>query len=101
MPPEWGTYLPAAIEEAELQIKFEGYLNKEKARIEQARVMEKKTLPPDIPYAEISGLRIEARQKLDRQRPATLGQASRIPGVSPADIAVLTVWLTRYERTAP
>ena len=101
VPPEWGAYLPAAIEEAELQIKFEGYLNKEKARIEQARVMEKKTLPPDIPYAEISGLRIEARQKLDRQRPATLGQASRIPGVSPADIAVLTVWLTRYERTAP
>ncbi len=98
VPEAWGVYLPAAIEEAELQIKFEGYLRKEQARIEQARVMEKKTLPPDLPYEGITGLRIEARQKLARQRPATLGQASRIPGVSPADIAVLTVWLTRYER---
>ena len=100
VPAEWGDFLSAAIEEAELQIKFEGYLSKEQARIEQARVMEKKALPADLPYADISGLRIEARQKLDRQRPATLGQASRIPGVSPADIAVLTVWLSRYERSA-
>ena len=98
VPEAWGKYLPAAIEEAELQIKFEGYLNKEQARIAQARAMEQKALPPDIPYADISGLRIEARQKLGRQQPATLGQASRIPGVSPADIAVLMVWLTRRER---
>ena len=98
MPEAWGTYLSAAVEEAELQIKFEGYLNKEQARIAQAREMERKALPPDVPYQDISGLRIEARQKLSRQQPATLGQASRIPGVSPADIAVLTVWLARQER---
>ena len=100
VPEAWGEYLPAAVEEAELQIKFEGYLSKEQARIAQARAMEKKALPPDLPYQEISGLRIEARQKLSRQQPATLGQASRIPGVSPADIAVLTVWLSRNERSA-
>ena len=53
----------------------------------------------DVDYDQISGLRIEARQKLSRQQPTTLGQASRIPGVSPADIAVLTVWLARNERS--
>ena len=99
VPAEWGRYLSAAVEEAELQIKFEGYLSKEQARIEQARALEQKALPADLPYQDISGLRIEARQKLSRQQPATLGQASRIPGVSPADIAVLTVWLSRYERS--
>ena len=99
VPEAWGTYLQAAAEEAELQIKFEGYLSKEQARIAQARAMETKTLPANLPYQDISGLRIEARQKLIRQQPATMGQASRIPGVSPADIAVLTVWLSRYERS--
>ena len=99
VPDDWGSFSPAAIEEAELQIKFQGYLEKEQVRIEQARVMEKKALPPDIPYQEITGLRIEARQKLSRQQPSTLGQASRIPGVSPADIAVLSVWLTKYDRS--
>ena len=99
VPAEWGRYLSAAVEEAELQIKFEGYLSKEQARIEQARALEQKALPTDLPYQDIAGLRIEARQKLSRQQPATLGQASRIPGVSPADIAVLTVWLSRYERS--
>ena len=55
-------------------------------------------MPEDIVYAGISGLRLEARQKLDRQKPRSIGQASRIPGVSPADIAVLMVWLSRKER---
>ena len=100
VPPEWGTFMRASEREAELVIKYEGYLNKEKAQIEQARVMEKKALSPDIPYMQIEGLRTEARQKLDRQKPLSLGHASRIPGVSPADIAVLTVWLSRHERTA-
>ena len=98
VPDEWGEYLPASIEEAELAVKFEGYLSREKARIKEARVMEEKELPPDIRYAEISGLRLEARQKLDRQKPLSIGQASRIPGVSPADISVLMVWLSRKER---
>ncbi len=100
VPEDWGVFDRAAVEEAELQIKFEGYLSKEQARIEQARAMEEKALPGNLPYEDIGGLRIEARQKLSRQRPQTLGQASRIPGVSPADIAVLTVWLSRYERSA-
>ena len=98
VPEEWGSYSASAIEEAELTVKFEGYLNKELNQIKQARVMEEKALPEDAPYMDISGLRIEARQKLSRQRPRSLGQASRIPGVSPADIAVLMVWLTRWER---
>ena len=98
VPEEWGSFLPSSIEEAELTVKFEGYLSKEKARIKEARVMEEKELPGDIVYADISGLRLEARQKLDRQKPRSIGQASRIPGVSPADIAVLMVWLSRKER---
>ena len=98
VPEEWGSFLPSSIEEAELTVKFEGYLSKEKARIKEARVMEEKDLPGDIVYADISGLRLEARQKLDRQKPRSIGQASRIPGVSPADIAVLMVWLSRKER---
>ena len=98
VPPEWGDYLPSSIQEAELTVKFEGYLNKERARIREARVMEEKELSPDISYADIEGLRLEARQKLDRQKPLSLGQASRIPGVSPADINVLMVWLSRKER---
>ena len=98
VPEEWGEYLPSSVEEAELTVKFEGYLEKEKARIRQARVMEDRALPRDIEYAAIDGLRLEARQKLDRQKPLSLGQAGRIPGVSPADIAVLTVWLYRKER---
>jgi tRNA uridine 5-carboxymethylaminomethyl modification enzyme len=60
--------------------------------------MENALLPPDAPYLTIDALRIEARQKLDKQRPRSLGQAARIPGVSPADIAVLMVWLGRRER---
>ncbi len=98
VPPEWGEYLPSSVEEAELTVKFEGYLSKERARIKEARVMEEKELPPDIRYADIDGLRLEARQKLDRQKPLSLGQASRIPGVSPADINVLMVWLSKKER---
>ena len=98
VPDEWGSYLPSSVEEAELAVKFEGYLSKEKARIREARVMEEKALSSDISYADISGLRLEARQKLDRQKPLSLGQASRIPGVSPADIAVLMVWLAKKER---
>ncbi len=98
VPEEWGSFLPSSIEEAELSVKFEGYLSKEKARIREARVMEEKELPQDICYAEISGLRLEARQKLDKQKPLSIGQASRIPGVSPADIAVLMIWLSRKER---
>ena len=92
LPPDWASS-PAAREQAEIQIKYEGYLQKEMAQIRQARAMEEALLPRDADYAAMSALRLEARQKLAAQRPLSLGQASRIPGVSPADVAVLMVWL--------
>ena len=65
------------------------------AQIKKFRAMEEEKLPPDAPYEHMDALRLEARQKLAKQKPLSLGQASRIPGVSPADIAVLMVWLKR------
>ena len=78
-------------------MKYAGYLNKQEAQIRRARAMENALLPEDAPYAEISALRLEARQKLARQKPRSLAAASRIPGVSPADIAVLMVWLEKQK----
>ncbi len=86
-------YTQAALHQAQIQIRYQGYLEKEAAAIRKAKAMGNRRLPHNIPYESIESLRIEARQKLSKQKPMTLGQASRIPGVSPADIAVLTVWL--------
>lgn len=80
-------------EEAEIKLKYEGYIKRQLAQAEQFRKMEEKLLPTDIDYDQIYGLRLEARQKLDKIRPKSLGQASRISGVSPADISVLIIWL--------
>ena len=77
----------------ECDIKYEGYLNKSRAQIERAKKLEEKKLPKDMNYGKISGLRLEAREKLQRVQPVTLGQAARISGVNPADITVLMVWL--------
>lgn len=79
---------------AEIYVKYEGYLKKGREQIERAKKLEEKALPPDIDYNEIEGLRLEAREKLEKIRPASLGQAARISGVNPADIAVLMVYLT-------
>ena len=79
--------------EVETDIKYEGYLKLEKEKISKFGKLEKKKLPSDIDYASITGLRIEARQKLDKMKPGNIGQASRISGVSPADISVLLVYL--------
>ena len=79
----------------ETEIKYEGYIKKQQRLIREARSAEEKTIPPDIDYDDVSGLRIEARQKLDKVKPETLGQAGRISGVSPADVAVLTIYLER------
>ena len=76
-------------------IKYSGYIKKQESLIEEQQKLEKKTLSQDIDYMQIEGLRIEARQKLNKVKPLNLGQASRISGVSPADIAVLIVWLKR------
>ncbi len=96
--PELQSASPAAAEQAEISVKYEGYLRKQEAQLQKARAMESRLLPENAPYLSMDALRIEARQKLDRQRPRSLGQAARIPGVSPADIAVLMVWLGRQER---
>ena len=79
------------VKTAETTVKYEGYLNKSRTQIERAKKLEEKKLPPDINYWEIGGLRLEAREKLERVRPLTLGQAGRISGVNPADITVLMV----------
>lgn len=86
-----------AAEQVELTVKFEGYLAKQRRSVDRAQAMERRALPADADYASMSGLRVEARQKLDRVKPETIGQASRIPGVSPADIAVLTTYLGRFK----
>lgn len=83
------------LESAETEIRYAGYLEKENKEIEKAARLEEKRLPPDIDYFSIDGLRLEARQKLDAVRPLNLGQAGRISGVTPADIAVLMVWLKK------
>ena len=83
------------IDTVEIDAKYEGYLQKGLEQIEKAKRLEEKLIPDDIDYLSIQGLRIEARQKLDKIRPKNLGQAGRISGVSPADIAVLMVYLTK------
>lgn len=83
---------------AENEIKYEGYIKMEERRIEKFRQMESRYLPETIDYASISGLRLEARQKLNLIKPRSLGQAGRISGVSPADIAVLLVYLESRKR---
>lgn len=86
------------ITQLEVQIKYEGYIGKQLAQIERFKRLEKKQIPEGINYLEIDGLRIEARQKLDAIRPMSIGQASRISGVSPADINVLLVYLEKCRR---
>lgn len=85
-------------EQAEIKIKYDGYIKRQIAEAEQFKKTESRMLPEDIDYSEVYGLRIEARQKLDKIRPKSLGQASRISGVSPADISVLIIWLEQKNK---
>jgi tRNA uridine 5-carboxymethylaminomethyl modification enzyme len=88
--------LPRAVrEQVEIVLKYSGYIEKQQRQVEDFRRMEKRLLPEDIDYMSLAGLRIEARQKLDKIRPLNIGQASRISGVSPADIAALMIYLER------
>jgi tRNA uridine 5-carboxymethylaminomethyl modification enzyme len=83
------------IQQVEISVKYAGYIDRQQAEINKLRSLEEKQIPTHLDYAVIPSLRTEARQKLAKIRPATLGQASRISGVSPADVGVLMVWLKR------
>ncbi len=92
--PEWKDCDTRVLGELITSCRYEGYLEKQKAAIEREKKMEDRLIPPDIDYLNMHGLRLEARQKLDKIRPLNLGQAARISGVSPADITVLMVRLS-------
>lgn len=86
------------IEQVEIEIKYEGYIERQLRQVEQFKKMEKKKIPADLDYDDVPSLRLEARQKLKSFHPVSVGQASRISGVSPADISVLLVYLEQYKR---
>ncbi len=86
-------------EKAETEIKYEGYIARQQAQVDEMLRLESKHLPDDIDYSAIEGLRLEAREKLSKVRPLSVGQASRISGVSPSDISVLNIWLEKNRRT--
>ena len=93
--------LPRAVTEAvEISVKYQGYIERQLRQVEEMKRLEGRALPADLDYLNIQGLRLEARQKLDKIRPLNLGQASRISGVSPADIAALMVWMGKSPVTA-
>lgn len=85
-------------EQVEVEIKYEGYIKKQLLQVEEMRKLEGKALPGDLDYDQISGLRLEAVEKLKRVKPLNIGQASRISGVSPADISVLLIWLEQQRQ---
>ena len=94
--------LPAAVgEQVEIQIKYAGYIARQEQQVAEFRKAESRRLPPDVDYNAIPALKAEAREKLNRIRPVSIGQASRISGVSPADVAVLMVWLEQHRPQKP
>ncbi len=82
-------------EQVEIEVKYAGYIEKQRKQVEQMQRLERKKLPENFDYNEIKGLRLEAREKLNKIKPLNIGQASRISGVSPADISVLLIWLSQ------
>lgn len=84
---------PNLFEQVEIEIKYEGYIQKQLKQVEQMKKLEKKQLPTDFDYKQLNGLRLEAQEKLNKIKPLNIGQASRISGVSPADVSVLLIWL--------
>ena len=86
---------PLVREQVEVELKYEGYLRRQQAEVDEQRRLESRLLPENTDYAGIRGLRKEAQEKLARIRPRNIGQASRISGVSPADISVLIIWLSQ------
>ena len=90
---------PHAAEQVEIEIKYEGYIKKQEAQVQQLRRMEAVRLPEGLDYRQVRGLRLEAAEKLAKIRPVSLGQASRISGVSPADLSVLVIYLEQRRKT--
>jgi tRNA uridine 5-carboxymethylaminomethyl modification enzyme len=88
-------YLKEAIEQAEIQVKYQVYIDKEKDLVERMRQLEDLEIPEQFDYQRIISLGIEAREKLNRIRPKTLGQASRISGINPSDVQILMVYMGR------
>ncbi len=88
----------SASEQLEIQVKYEGYIKKQEKEVEKSNKLESKKIPPEINYQEIKELGLEAREKLIARRPLSIGQASRISGVSPADISVLLIYLEQKRR---
>ena len=84
------------IEQVMIELKYEGYIYRQRQQVEQFKKLERKKLPLEIDYKDIKGLRIEAKQKLADIRPISIGQASRISGVSPADITVLLIYIEQW-----
>ena len=85
-------------EEVQIQIKYEGYIKLQEEQVEKFKKLEKKVLPEDIDYENLKGICLEARQKLNKYKPHSIGQATRISGVSPADISVLIVYLQQINK---
>ena len=98
---DWQRLAPDVAEQVNIFLRYEGYLEKERKQVEAFRRNEGILLPQGFDYMALDGLRIEARQKLTRQQPRSLGEASRISGVSPGDITVLMVWLEKMRRERP
>ncbi len=96
--PERSSLSASICEEVEIEIKYEGYIKRQIQQVEAFKKLERKKLPKEIDYQNMQNLRLEARQKLDKIRPENIGMASRISGVSPADISVLLVYLERYKK---
>jgi len=88
-----------AAEQVEIQVKYKGYIDRQQAQVEQFRKMEEKKIPEELNYNELDNLRLEAREKLNKISPLSIGQASRISGVSPADISALMIYLEQYSRS--
>jgi len=88
---------PAVAQAVEIDTKYQGYIDRQLRQVAEMKKLEDKALPADLDYAAIAGLRLEARQKLNKAKPLNLGQASRISGVSPADVSVLMVWLSQQK----
>ena len=86
------------IEQVEITIRYEGYIQRQERQVEQFKKLEKRLIPDDINYDDVSSLRLEARQKLEKFRPKNIGQASRIGGVNPADVSVLIIYLDSINR---